>query len=143
MKKVKTIHDLRLYKVQLKAKLTQSEQSLTYDWNYLRANAKKLIWRQINPFKDNTFIDGIISALQPALMPLAIDLTTSNDDGKSNFKKVLLPVIKYILGTLGLKWLRSFVQSKNMEEELPVQDEKVTNIESTINKVTSKTNQTT
>ncbi|MCU0440940.1 MAG: hypothetical protein MUE96_00945 [Bacteroidia bacterium] len=113
------MNDLQLYKMRLNMELAQHEKQLEQRWIFLRSHFRTLVWHQVNPFKNKKVATGLLNALEPGLLPVVAELAIGVGKGKPLNGKVLLSSLKYLIATLGIKWLK-----KMIEQESPVQENK-------------------
>lgn len=133
MAKIKTLYDLQLHKAKLTMELAQQETQLETKWSYIRVHFKSLIWQQVNPFKNKQVAVSLLSALEPGLLPVIADIAVGAGKGKPLNGKVLLSSVKYILATLGIKWLKKLIQNEpDQEQDLANTDDSNLNSTQTI-----------
>lgn len=100
--------------------LAQHEKQLGHRWGFLRMHFRSLVWQQVNPFKNTKVATGLLSALEPGLLPVIADIAIGVGKGKPLNGKVFLSSIKYLIATLGIKWLKKII-----EQEPPIQENKM------------------
>ncbi len=126
-RKIQNLSDLRheqeLLRIQLQAKQSQLGES----WTYLKHNYKGMIWNEINPFKGSSVLSAAIGLLQPGLLPVVTEVAKGTVKGSPINMKVLGSAAKYAIASMGIKWLRKWIESKEQEDlsETPLTDEEL------------------
>jgi hypothetical protein len=111
-KPIKTIDDLRRHQDLLKMKLESRAEQLSHSWTYARGNYKKLVWKEINPFKGNGALNIALDLIQPGLLPVIAEVAKGSVKGQPLNVKVLGSSLKYAAASLGIKWLRKWLEVK-------------------------------
>jgi hypothetical protein len=116
-KPIKNLHDLRYHQELLRLQLSNQEQELNNSWVYLKTNYKKMVWQEVNPFKGNSVLDTALGLLQPGLLPIITEVAKGATKGKPLNLKVLGSSAKFMVATLGIKWLRKWLDLKQEEAD--------------------------
>lgn len=114
---IRTIEDLRRQQDLLRSELTKHELELNSSWIYLKTNYKQLVWKEINPLKGNKILNVALDMLQPGLLPVIAEVAKGTAKGSPLNTKVLGSSLKFIVASIGIKWLRKWLDLK--QEETP------------------------
>lgn len=126
-KKINNLESLRYEQERLRLKLEYTEEQLNESWSYLKTNYKGMIWKQINPFKNSSLLNTVLDMVQPGLLPVLGEVVKGGIKGNPINLKVLGSSAKYAIATLGIKWLRRFIEKKEEGKEVNDQDEEANN----------------
>lgn len=116
-KSIRTIDDLRYHQEVLRLQVEKKEQELNNSWLYLKSNYKKMVWQEVNPFKGNSILNTALDLIQPGLLPVITEVAKGSAKGKPINMKVLGSSAKFVVATLGIKWLRKWLDLKQEETE--------------------------
>lgn len=116
-KPVKTIDDLRRHQDLLRMKLDKHEADLNNSWVYLKTNYKQLVWKEINPFKGNKILNVALDMLQPGLLPIISEVAKGSAKGSPVNTKVIGSSLKFVVASLGIKWLKKWLDLKQEKAE--------------------------
>jgi hypothetical protein len=119
-KTIQNINDLKYHKQLLEVQLKHKEQELGHSLQYFRKHYKSMIWREINPLRNNNVLDEALHLITPGLIPVVVDLVKNNSEGKPFSVKQLSSSFKYAIASLGIKWLRKWLRAEDIK---PNEDE--------------------
>jgi len=128
-KKINNLESLRYEQERLRLKLEYTEEQLQESWSYLKTNYKGMIWKQINPFKNSSVLNTVLDLVQPGLLPVLGEVVKGGIKGNPINLKVLGSSAKYAIASLGIKWLRRFIDKKGEGNEANEQEDEVNNPE--------------
>jgi hypothetical protein len=111
-KKITNLESLRYEQEKLRMQLEHTEENLDKSWGYLKTNYRSMIWKQINPFKNSSILNTALNLVQPGLLPILGEVVKGGIKGNPINLKVLSSSAKYAIATLGIKWLRKFMEKK-------------------------------
>ncbi len=127
---IKTYSDLKHEQSLLRMQLQNKEAQLLDSWGYLKSNYKKMVWKEINPFKGSSILNTALNLIQPGLLPVIAEVAKGTVKGSPINMKVVGTTAKYAIASLGIKWLRKWLDSKDEietekpNEEVPSSEEK-------------------
>lgn len=114
-RRIRTIEDLRRHQDVLRSQVEKSELELNNSWLYIRTHYKQMVWKEVNPFKGNKVIDVALNMLQPGLLPVLTEVARGTAKGNPVNTKVLGSSLKFIVASVGIKWLKKWLDLKQEE----------------------------
>jgi hypothetical protein len=111
-KPIKTITDLRHHQEVLRANIEKHETELNNSWLHLKTNYGRMVWKEINPFKGNKPLNMVLDLLQPGLLPVITEVIKGSTKGNPLNLKVVGSSLKFMVASLGIKWLRKWLELK-------------------------------
>lgn len=123
-KSIKTYSDLKHEQSLLRLQLQNKETQLLGSWVYLKSNYKKMVWKEVNPFKGSSILHAALNLVQPGLLPIIAEVAKGTVKGSPVNLKVVATTAKYAIASLGIKWLRKWLDNKEESEtEMPTTEE--------------------
>ncbi len=113
---IQNLSDLRHEQSLLRMQLEAKEKQLAESWTYLKTNYKGMIWNDINPFKNSSVLSTALGWLQPGLLPVVAEVAKGTAKGNPVNLKVVGSAAKYAIASIGIKWLRKWIDSKETED---------------------------
>ncbi len=124
-KPIRTIDDLRRHQDLLRLKVEKHELELNSSWLYLKSNYRKMVWKEINPFKGNKALNIALDLIQPGLLPVITEVAKGATKGSPVNMKVVGSSLKYVVASLGIKWLKNWLELKQEKDDSADQEQKV------------------
>jgi hypothetical protein len=115
-KPIKTLGDLRHHQQVLQMQVEQEAAKLNGSWVHLKANYKTMFWAGVNPFKNNGILNSALDLIKPGLLPVIAEVAKGSIKGQPLNAKVVGSAVKYTVASLGIKWLRKWLDSKQEED---------------------------
>jgi len=113
--KIKSLSDLKHEQALLKIELRLKEEQVANSWVYFKQNYRTMLWREINPLKNTDILSSALGFLQPGLLPVIAEVVKGTAKGKPINLNVLGSTAKYAIASLGIKWLRKWIENKTDE----------------------------
>ncbi len=74
-----------------------------------------MVWNEINPFKNSSVLSTAVGWLQPGLLPVVAEVVKGTAKGNPVNLKVLGSAAKYAVASIGIKWLRKWIEGNEEE----------------------------
>lgn len=124
-RQINNLSDLRLERERIRVQLEAKEEQLESSWIYLKQNYRGMIWEQLNPFKNVSWLSSALGLIQPGLLPVITEVVKGTVKGSPINAKVIGSTVKYAIANLGIKWLRKWLDDKAEAQEEEAQREEV------------------
>lgn len=111
---------LQLEKERIQLMLETKEAELKESGNYIRTNARKIIWKTVNPFKDNAILNVATEIAGPVLE--AAGTTTGKGVAATLIKDLLVEYVP----KLAAKWLKKKKARKKKKQSADTAESKTT-----------------
>lgn len=105
--KIVDLETLHLEKERVQLLLEAKQQDLSETGAYIRANSRKILWAQINPFKGNTLIETAGEVVSPLIQTAT----------GGTVKDTLIQLLKEVVLNYGVDAAQKFLKKKKKRKK--------------------------
>src|SRR6478609_9687479 len=117
--KIQNLSDLKHEQSLIRMQIESKKKELGESWTYLKLNYKGMVWNEINPLKNSSLLSTAVGWLQPGLLPVITEVAKGTAKGSPINLKVVGSAAKYAIASIGIKWLRKWIENKEEDHEEP------------------------
>lgn len=106
--KIVDIETLNLEKERVQLLLEAKQKDLAETGSYIRANSRKIIWAQLNPFKGNTLVETAGEVVSPLIQTAT----------GGTLKDMAVQLLKDVVLTYGVDAAQKFLKKKKKKKKV-------------------------